>query len=368
MDAHRDVSPYDALLLVSFGGPEKPDDVVPFLENVTRGRGIPRERLEEVGEHYFLFGGRSPINDLNREFLDALREDLAGAGIHIPIYWGNRNWDPYLTDTVRQMRADGITRAACFVTSAYSSYSSCRQYRENLYDAIRDSADPAGGEIRLDRLRSYFNHPGFVEPMVDATLSALADLPEGAREGAHLVFVTHSIPEAMNEGSGPHGGAYIVQHRSVVEEIVERVRQETGHRYPHELVYCSRSGPPQIPWLEPDVNTHLMHLAERRAPGVVVVPVGFVSDHMEVVYDLDTEAAATADRLGLPFVRAATAGIDPRFVAAVRDLLLERAAVERGEEVHRASVGTLGPAWDLCAVGCCPNPRENRPAIGGAGG
>jgi protoporphyrin/coproporphyrin ferrochelatase len=357
-----DPSPYDAVLLVSFGGPEKPEDVVPFLENVTRGRGIPRERLEEVGQHYFGFGGRSPINDQNRAFLAALREDLAGAGLDLPVYWGNRNWDPYLTETVRQMAADGVTRAACFVTSAYSSYSSCRQYRENLFDAV----DAVEGAPVLDKLRLYFNHPGFVEPAVDATLAALADLPDAVREGAHLAFVTHSIPDTMNDGSGPEGRAYVEQHRSVMAEVVDRVRQETGHRHPHALVFCSRSGSPQTPWLEPDVNDHLEELHAQGAPGVVMVPIGFVSDHMEVVYDLDTEAMATAEKLGLPAGRAATAGLDPRFVAAVRDLLLERAAVERGEEVARAAVGGWPACWDRCAVGCCPNPRADRPALAGA--
>ena len=357
-----DPRPYDALLLVSFGGPEGPDDVVPFLENVTRGRGIPRERLEEVGEHYFGFGGRSPINDQNRAFLAALREDLAGAGIDLPVYWGNRNWDPYLTDTIKQMAADGITRAACFVTSAYASYSSCRQYRENLFDAVQGVEDAP----QLDKLRLYFNHPGFVEPMVDATLAALADLPDDVRESAHLAFVTHSIPESMSAGSGPEGGAYPRQHRSVVDEVVERVRQETGRRHRHELVFCSRSGAPHIPWLEPDINDHLQHLSDEGAPAVVMVPIGFVSDHMEVVYDLDTEAMATAEKLGLPATRAATAGIDPRFVAAVRDLLLERAAVERGEDVVRAAEGPLPPCWDRCPAGCCPNPRADRPALAGA--
>jgi ferrochelatase len=357
-----DASPYDAVLLVSFGGPEGPDDVVPFLENVTRGRGIPRERLEEVGQHYYRFGGRSPINDQNRAFLAALREDLTGAGIDLPVYWGNRNWDPYLTDTLRQMAADGITRAACFVTSAYSSYSSCRQYRENLFDAV----EGVEGAPRLDKLRHYFNHPGFVEPMVDATLAALADLPEDARESAHLAFVTHSIPETMNEGSGPGGGAYVDQHRSVADEIVERVRQETGRRHRHALVFCSRSGAPHIPWLEPDVNDHLETLHDDDVAGVVMVPIGFVSDHMEVVYDLDTEALATAEKLGLPATRAATAGLDPRFVSTVRDLLLERAAVERGEEVVRAAVGAWPACWDTCPVGCCPNPRAERPTLAGA--
>ena len=361
---HPDPSPYDALLLVSFGGPEAPDDVVPFLENVTRGRGIPRERLEEVGEHYFLFGGRSPINDQNREFLAALREDLSGNGIDLPVYWGNRNWDPYLKDTLAGMAADGITRAACFVTSAYSSYSGCRQYRENLAEAVAQ----VDGAPRLDKLRHYFNHPGFVDAMVDATLSALADLPDGDREGAHLVFVTHSIPTAMDDTAGPHGKAYVTQHRSVADQIVERVRLETGHRYPGDLVFCSRSGSPHVPWLEPDVNEHLERLARKGGPAVVVVPIGFVSDHMEVVYDLDTEAAATAEKLGISFVRAATAGIDPRFVAAVRDLLLERAAVERGEEVQRAAEGSLPACWDVCPVGCCPNPLAEKPALAGADG
>jgi ferrochelatase len=359
---HPDPSPYDALLLVSFGGPEKPEDVVPFLENVTRGRGIPRERLEEVGEHYFLFGGRSPINDQNREFLAALREDLAGNGIDLPVYWGNRNWDPYLKDTLAQMAADGVTRAACFVTSAYASYSGCRQYRENLFAA----ASEVDGAPRLDKLRHYFNHPGFIDAMVDATLAALADLRDVDRDDAQLVFVTHSIPESMDEGSGPGGHAYVGQHRAVAAEIVERVRLETGHRHAHDLVYCSRSGAPHIPWLEPDINDHLEDLARRGGPAVVVVPIGFVSDHMEVVYDLDTEAAATAEKLGLTFVRAATAGIDPRFVTMVRDLLLERAAVERGEDVARAVEGVLPACWDVCPVGCCPNPRGPLPTLAGA--
>jgi len=357
-----DTSPYDALLLVSFGGPEKPEDVVPFLENVTRGRGIPRERLEEVGEHYFAFGGRSPINDQNRAFIAAVEEDLRSTGIDLPVYWGNRNWHPYLADTLRQMRDDGVRRAACLMTSAYSSYSGCRQYRENLAEAV---AAVGAGAPRLDRLRHYFNHPGFVEPMVDATLSALADLGDAARRDAHVLFVTHSVPESMNATAGPDGGAYVAQHRSVADEVGERVRQETGHRYPTELVFCSRSGPPHVPWLEPDVNDRIEDLAEHGVAGVVVVPIGFVSDHMEVIYDLDTEASATAEKVGVEFARASTAGLDPRFVAMVRDLLLERAAAERGTEPRRLSVGSLGPSWDLCPVGCCPNARGDKPALCG---
>jgi ferrochelatase len=360
-----DIAPYDALLLVSFGGPERAEDVLPFLENVTRGRGIPRERLEEVAEHYLLFGGRSPINDQNRRFIAAVEEDLRSNGIDVPVYWGNRNWDPYLSDALSQMETDGVRRAACLVTSAYSSYSGCRQYRENLAAASSSVAKSGREAPRLDRLRHYYNHPGFVEPMVDATLSSLADLADPARRNAHILFVTHSIPESMNDTSGPDGGAYVAQHRAVAEEIGERIRQETGHRYPTELVFCSRSGPPQVPWLEPDVNDRIGELAEQGVGGVVVVPIGFVSDHMEVIYDLDTEARATAEKVGIELVRAATAGVDPRFVAMVRGLLLERAAVERGEEARRATVGGQPPSWDRCPAGCCPNLRVQRPALCG---
>ncbi len=356
-----DLRPYDALLLVSFGGPEKPDDVLPFLRNVVAGKNVPDARLEEVGEHYFDFGGRSPINDQNRDLVDAIDSDLRANGLELPVYWGNRNWDPFLRDTLEQMRADGVRRAAALLTSAYSSYSGCRQYRENLAAAVAE----VPGAPRLDRLRHYFNHPGFVEPMVDATLAALAELPEQARHHGHLAFVTHSIPTAMNETSGPRGGAYVAQHQVVAAEIIERVREETGHRYPSALVYCSRSGPPQVPWLEPDVNDHLRALREREVPGAVVVPIGFISDHMEVLYDLDTEAAGTAAEIGLPFARAATAGIDPRFVAMVRDLLLERSAVEQGRAPQRAVVGSEA-LWDVCPAGCCPNPRGDRPALCGA--
>ncbi|WP_300680409.1 ferrochelatase [Nocardioides sp.] len=357
-----DVHPYDALLLVSFGGPEKPEDVVPFLENVTRGRGIPRERLVEVGQHYFGFGGKSPINDQNRAFLAALREDFAANGIDVPVYWGNRNWDPYLTDTVAQMQADGITRAAVFATSAYSSYSSCRQYRENLYDAFH----AVEGAPVLDKLRVYFNHPGFVEPVVDGALAALQDLPAERRDDAVLLFVTHSIPESMNAASGApgEGGAYLRQHLDVAAVVAEQISAQTGLARRHELVFCSKSGDGRMPWLEPDVNDRLEELAAEGVGAVVMIPVGFVSDHMEVVYDLDTEALATCARLGIEGRRSATAGTDPRFVAAVRDLLVERAARERGEAVAPASMGEIGALWDRCPVGCCAG-RVDRPALCG---
>jgi ferrochelatase len=359
-----DIEPYDAVLLVSFGGPEQPDDVIPFLENVTQGRGISAERLEEVAQHYHRFGGRSPINDQNREFVSAVEEDLRAAGIDLPVYWGNRNWHPFLTETVGRMQEDGVRRAACVLTSAYSSYSGCRQYRENLADAV--AAAGADGLV-LDKLRHYYNHPGFVEPMVDATLAALADLSDPVRRDAHVLFVTHSVPLTYDVGAGPDGGAYVAQHRAVAEEIGERIRQETGHRYPTELVFCSRSGPPSVPWLEPDINERIDELADHGVGGIVVVPIGFVSDHMEVIYDLDTEASAAAEKAGMAFARAATAGVDPRFVAMVRDLLVERAAAERGEEPRRATVASLTPSWDRCAAGCCPNPSGPRPALCGDG-
>ncbi|MBC7631866.1 ferrochelatase, partial [Aeromicrobium sp.] len=316
-----DSRPFDALLLVSFGGPEQPDDVVPFLENVTAGRGIPRERLEEVGQHYFLFGGKSPINELNLELLDALRKDFAEHGVEVPIYWGNRNWDPYLRDTARQMAADGVRRAACFVTSAYSSYSGCRQYREDLYDAV------TGLDITLSRLRHYFNHPGFVGPFVEATSAALKQAPQDT----HVVFVTHSIPTSMNDASGgPGRELYERQHQQVAKLVAEGAGAERW-----SLAYCSRSGSPRTPWLEPDINDHLRELHGSGVSSVVVVPIGFVSDHMEVIYDLDTEAKETADELGLVFQRVDTPGSHPAFVEMVRELLLERAAVERGEQVER---------------------------------
>lgn len=390
VSAAPDAAPYDALLLLSFGGPEGEDDVVPFLENVTRGRGIPRERLVEVGRHYFLFGGVSPINAQNCLLLDALRKDFAQAGLDLPVHWGNRNWAPYLVDALREAAASGARRVLVVATSAYASYSGCRQYRENLADALATLEGEGVTGLRVDKLRHYFNHPGFVRPMVDSTLAALAELPEGVRDGAHLAFTTHSIPTAAADTSGPveghgEGGAYVAQHQCVARLVADAVAEATGVAdRPWRLVYQSRSGAPHIPWLEPDVCDHLADLHGAGAPAAVMVPIGFVSDHMEVRYDLDTEAAAKAAELGLPVARAATVGADPRFVAAVRDLVTERAAAERarsgaaeqaeqageageaGGPGGRAALGALGPSHDVCPLGCCPNPRAPRPAAAGS--
>ncbi|WP_030902684.1 ferrochelatase [Streptomyces sp. NRRL F-5126] len=363
-------SPYDALLLLSFGGPEGPDDVIPFLENVTRGRGIPRERLKEVGRHYYLFDGVSPINEQNRALLAALREDFDGHGVDLPVHWGNRNWAPYLTDTLRQLTADGRRRVAVLATSAYASYSGCRQYRENLADALATLTDEGLTPPRVDKLRHYFNHPGFVRPMADGVVASLADLPEDVRAGAHIAFTTHSIPTGAADTSGPEpahgdGGAYVAQHLEVAGLVAEAVREATGEYHPWELVYQSRSGAPGTPWLEPDICDHLETLHGKGVPAVVMAPIGFVSDHMEVLYDLDTEARAKAAELGLPVRRSPTVGADPRFAAAVRDLVLERAAAERGEPRERCALGALGPSHDVCPVGCCP-ARTPRPAAAGA--
>ncbi len=363
-DPGADASPYDAFLLVSFGGPEGPDDVLPFLENVTRGRGIPRERLLEVGEHYFGFGGVSPINAQNRALVAALQAEFAAHGVDLPVYWGNRNWAPYLTDEMAGLADDGRTRVLALLTSAYSSYSGCRQYREDLAAAVAPLGDRAP---HVDRIRHYFNHPGFVEAMVTSTVEALEQVPAGVRSGARLVFVTHSVPVTMDESSGPDGQAYSSQHRDVARLVTAGVAAVTGADHDLDLVFCSRSGPPSQPWLEPDVNDHLESLVADGVPAAVLVPIGFVSDHMEVKYDLDTEALQTAGRLGLPVARAATVGTHPAFVAAVRELVLERAALVRGETPVRRALGELGPSHDVCPAGCCPNARDpRRPALCGA--
>jgi protoporphyrin/coproporphyrin ferrochelatase len=355
------LDPYDAILLVSFGGPEAPEDVLPFLENVTRGRGIPRERLTEVGQHYYLFGGRSPINDQCRELLAALRAELDARGIGLPLYWGNRNWTPFLSDALTEAVSAGHRRVLAVLTSAYPSYSSCRQYRENLYDAAR------GLPVEVDRIRHYATHPGFVRASVDATDNALDELGVDA-EGARLLFVTHSIPVAMASAAGPQPrsahGAYVDWHLAVAAEVTRQVAERRGRSYPHELVYCSRSGPPQQPWLEPDVNDRLVELASTGTSSVVLVPIGFISDHMEVIFDLDTEAAHTAADGGVRLVRAATAGTHPAFVSALADLLSERAAAKRQEATGPPVISGGQRGWFACQPDCCRNPSDpDRPAL-----
>ena len=353
------LAPYDALLLLSFGGPEQPDDVMPFLRNVTRGRDIPDERLEAVAEHYHHFGGRSPINDQNRALLAALQHELTARGSDVPMLWGNRNWPPYVTDALREAHAAGARRVLAVLTSAYSSYSSCRQYREDIAAALITLAGE-GIELQVDKVRHYFNHPGFAEANTEAALTALRAVPDGA----HLVFVTHSVPLAMEAAAGPDGGAYSAQHRDLAATVAAAAGRELGRDVPWALVYCSRSGPPSQPWLEPDVSDHLRELKAAGVPGVAVAPIGFVSDHMEVVYDLDTEAAETADEIGLPFARAATVGTHPQFVDGIVDLMVERAAQARGEAPQQPFVGARGPSHSVCPVGCCRG-RVDKPAACG---
>jgi len=334
---------YDAFLLLSFGGPEGPDDVLPFLRNVTAGRGVPDERLAAVAEHYLHFGGVSPINQQCRDLLAAVRADFAEHGVDLPVYWGNRNWDPYLSDTLATMRDDGVRHALAFATSAFGSYSSCRQYLEDIV-AARAKVGP--GAPAVDKLRQFSDHPGFVEPHADALRAALDTLPAGE---TRVVFTAHSVPLAMNRTAGPTGSRYTDQ----LTELAGLVADRAGVRVPYELVWQSRSGPPQVPWLAPDINDHLAVLAEQGVRNVAVSPIGFVSDHMEVLWDLDNEAADTAKRLGLGYARAATPGTDPRFVAMIRELVTERL----DPSAPRRRLGTL-PVWDTCADGCCALPRR----------
>jgi ferrochelatase len=342
---------FDALLVVSFGGPEGMDDVLPFLENVTRGRDVPRERLEEVAHHYELFGGTSPINDQNRALVAALRDELGVHGIRLPIYFGNRNWHPFLADTLREMADAGVERALALFTSAYSSYSSCRQYRENVHEAQRALGTRAPEVLRL---RAFFNHPGFVAANAELVADALAAIPEPRRRAARLVFTAHSIPLAMARQC-----RYEAQLAEASRLVAEAVGCE-GFR----LVYQSRSGPPQVPWLEPDVLAVVRELHAEGARDAVVSPIGFLSDHVEVLYDLDVEAKNLARELGLNLVRVPTVGTHPTFVAAVRELIEERLS----PDVPRRVLGALGVGPDLCASGCClpgtgaSSPWDRRPS------
>ncbi|WP_028050327.1 ferrochelatase [Cellulomonas sp. URHD0024] len=356
-NAASPVAPYDALLLFSFGGPDGPDDVLPFLRNVTAGKNIPDERLAVVAEHYHHFGGASPINGQNVALQRALAEELARRGIDLPVLWGNRNWTPYTKDALAAAHADGAQRVLALVTSAYSSYSGCRQYRENLWASLDELADDLGlatHPLVVDKVHSYFNHPGFVEANIDAVVEAYATVPSDAR----LVFVTHSIPDTMEEASAVSGASYRAQHLDVAALVAAGASARLGHPVGWDLAYCSRSGPPSQPWLEPDVNDRLTALAADGVAAVVLSPIGFVSDHMEVAFDLDTEALATAAELGLVAVRADSVGVREPFVRALVDLVVERAAAARALDAGlvpepAVAVGTFPAVRDVCAPGCC---------------
>jgi ferrochelatase len=332
---------YDAILVVSFGGPESRDDVIPFLENVLRGKNVPRERMLAVAEHYYHFDGKSPINQQTRDLLAALKDELALHGPKLPVYWGNRNWHPLLADTVRQMKQDGVRHALAFVTSAYSSYSGCRQYRE---DILRGQAEVGEGAPQIDKIRAFFNHPGFIEATDDRLRAALAQVPAGANSNVQIVYVAHSVPLSMASTSD-----YVRQ----LEDVRKLASSGVGITN-DVLVYQSRSGAPGQPWLEPDILDHLREVKSKNlASAVVVAPISFVSDHMEVLYDLDIEARQLCDSIGLPMARAKTVGVHPKFISMIRELILERST---GAE--RRALGSLGPRQDVCAVDCCPAPQR----------
>jgi len=331
---------YDAVLVVSFGGPEKPDDVLPFLENVLRGRNVPRTRMLEVADHYHHFGGRSPINDCNRELIRALQAEFAAAGISLPIYWGNRNWNPLLADTLREMRDAGVRHALAFITSAFSSYSGCRQYLDDIGRAQEEIGE---GAPDVERLRPFYNHPLFVQACAERLRAALDELPPERRAAAHLLFTAHSVPLSLAKTCD-----YVEQ----LDETCRLVAQAVGHAS-HRLVYQSRSGPAGQPWLEPDIVDALRELAkEEGGRDVVVAPIGFIADHMEVIYDLDTEAQHAARQLGLRMVRAATVGVHPAFVSMIRELIAERT-----QDAPPRATGRFGPRSHTCSVDCCPAPQ-----------
>lgn len=349
-------SPYDALLLCSFGGPNANDDVIPFLQNVTRGKNIPEDRLKEVGEHYYGFGGKSPINEQNLELLAALRAELNRRGISLPVIWGNRNWHPFTVDTLRDAAAFGAKRVLTLVTSAYASYSGSRQYREHLAAAQTELGDAAP---EIDLLRPFFNDPGFVQANTEAIAEALESL-DGGWEGSHIAYVTHSIPDTMQDASAVTGPGYREQHEDVQRSIDAALAQQFGVQFPSSLAYCSRSGDPRTPWLEPDINDHIDALFEAGVTKVIIAPIGFVSDHMEVAFDLDIEAMETAAGHGMVAARASTVGTRDAFVRGIIDMVLERAARERGEAAEAQTVGEFPPFPDVAPPGSC-RMRHNEP-------
>ncbi|MET0726383.1 MAG: ferrochelatase [Leifsonia sp.] len=372
---------YDAVLLSGFGGPEGQDEVIPFLRNVTSGRGIPDERLEEVAHHYRHYDGISPINEQNRVLKAAIEAELANRGIDLPVYWGNRNWEPYINDALAEANEAGHTRLLAIATSAYSSYSSCRQYREDYADALEDTG--LGGTMQIDKVRQFFDHPGFVAPFIEGVREAIAELSASglADSEIEVLFATHSIPTTDALRSGPAvtsadsptgtdaeadrgfgpGGAYAAQHTAVAEVVM---REATDSPISWQLVYQSRSGPPSQPWLEPDINDAIALLPPRGVKAVVIVPLGFMSDHMEVLWDLDNEAMETSEEHGLRAIRVPTPGTHALFVSGLVDLIMER--VDGIPTSERPAVTELGPWYDVCRPGCCENVRLGfRPALGG---
>jgi ferrochelatase len=357
---------YDAVLLTSFGGPESSDDVMPFLERVTAGRGVSRERLEEVSHHYLALGGVSPINEQNRLLLADLRQEMKNREIAIPIYWGNRNSDPYFKEVLLQMYSDGHDRVLAWVTSAYSSYSGCRQYRENLAQALAQA--DLSGKMTIDKVRHYFDHPGFIQPFARGLAQAIEQLFRNSLKQSEIkiLFTTHSIPLSMATSSGSEAlrvkhpeGIYVAQHRAVAALVIAKAKK-IFDALPEdwELVYQSRSGSPQVDWLEPDVGSAIRDASGSGYKAVVIIPIGFVSDHVEVVWDLDTEAKEIAERAGIQFIRVATPGIAPEFVSGIVDLLEERISARAPR-----ALSSLGPWANYCSADCCPNPRIEMPVI-----
>lgn len=357
---------YNAILLTSFGGPEGPEDVIPFLERVTAGRGIPKERLAEVGTHYSAMGGVSPINAQNRKLLAQIKEELAKRNIEIPIYWGNRNSEPFFPVVLNEIHADGHDRVLALITSAYSSYSGCRQYRENLAQALVETG--LTGSMTIDKVRHYFDHPGFIEPFVKGLVSALQTLDsEGfGADDVHLFFSTHSIPMTMAQTSGSPSfrdqlveGAYVAQHKASIACVLEGVAKILNRKLPNwSLVYQSRSGAPHTPWLEPDIGDAIRDASVSGTKAAVVIPIGFVSDHVEVIWDLDHEAKIVADEVDIRFIRVPTPGVAPEFVAGIVDLIEERIG-----STQPKTLSPLGPWPEFCAVGCCPNSKVELPTI-----
>lgn len=344
--------PYDALLIVSFGGPEKREDVIPFLENVLRGKPVPRERLLEVAEHYYHFNGVSPINSQVREFIEALRVELKRSGIDLPIYWGNRNWTPLLPDTLRQMAADGVKHALAYFTSAYSSYSGCRQYRENIHEAQTLVGEQAP---TVDKIRVFYNHPEFITANAERIRSALEQLPVDQRATAQIAFTAHSIPLGMANNCD-----YVAQLTETCRLIAAELAISADR---WKLVYQSRSGRPQDPWLEPDILDHIRELHGRGQSALVVAPIGFLSDHIEILFDLDEQAQELCRELGMTMARAGTVGTHPRFVSMVGELIQERLS----QNSPRRAIGRCGPGHDVCPVDCCRyeipgRPTASRPA------